>query len=152
MSMTSICFSIAKVQCQKLNIIRYFFFLSYMLMHDIFKKTICKEYKSKKNQNAFKMIVSVFVGDVGVIWCTSKVIVSIKQLWLCVSVFDFFISQIIIIWETCAHLLCFHTQHTYSLLLLIHVQIQCDLAIIWNTCINICSLNYLNLFLKYKFG
>ena len=27
------------------------------------KKKICKEYKSKKNQNAFKMIISVFLGD-----------------------------------------------------------------------------------------
>ena len=35
------------------------------------------------------MIASMFLGDVGVIGCISKVIVSIKQLWLCVSVFDF---------------------------------------------------------------
>ena len=76
----------------------------------------------------------------------------IKQLWLCVSVFDFLISQIIIIWDTYAFLLCFHTQHANSLLLLIHVQVPCDLAITRNTCVNICSLNYLNLFLKYKIG
>ena len=44
----------------------------------------------------------------------------------------------------------FHTQHANSLLLLIHVQVQCDLAMIRNTCVNICSLNCLNLFLKYK--
>ena len=39
-----------------------------------------------------------------------------------------------------------------SLLLLIHVQVQCDLTITWNTCVNVCSLNCLNLFLKYKIG
>ena len=40
----------------------------------------------------------------------------------------------------------------YSLLLLIHEQVQCDLAITRNTCVNVCSLNCLNLFSKYKIG
>ena len=40
----------------------------------------------------------------------------------------------------------------YSLLLLIHVKVQCDLAITKFTCVNVCSLNCLDLFLKYKFG
>ena len=75
-----------------------------------------------------------------------------KQLWLCVSVFDSPKSQIFLIWDTYAFLLCFHTQHTYSLLLLIHVQVQCDLAITRNTCVNICLLNCPNLFLKFKIG
>jgi len=48
--------------------------------------------KSKTNQNAFNMVTSVFLGDVGVIWRTSKVMVSIKRLWLCVNVFDPLIS------------------------------------------------------------
>ena len=39
-----------------------------------------------------------------------------------------------------------------SLLLLIYVQVQCDLAITRNTCVNVCSLNCLDLFLKYKIG
>ena len=39
-----------------------------------------------------------------------------------------------------------------SLLLLIHVQVQCDLVITRNTCVNVCSLNCLDLFLKYKIG
>ena len=34
--------------------------------------------KNKKKKNAFNIIVSVFLGDVGVIGCTSKVIVPIK--------------------------------------------------------------------------
>ena len=45
----------------------------------------------------------------------------------------------------------FFTHNTrYSLLLLIHVQVQCDLAIIRFTYVNVCSLNCLDLFLKYK--
>ena len=59
MSMTSVCFGIAKVQCQKLNIIGYFFSISYIPMHDLLKKKICKENKSKKNRNALNMIASV---------------------------------------------------------------------------------------------
>ena len=59
MSMTSVCFGIAKVQCQKHNIIEYFFSISYMPMHDLLKKKICKENKSKKNQDALNMIASV---------------------------------------------------------------------------------------------
>ena len=47
----------------------------------------------------------------------------------------------------------FFTHNTqYSLLFLIHVQIQCDLAITNFTCVNVWSLNCLNLFLKYKIG
>ena len=58
--MTSVCFGIAKVQCEKLNIIEYFFSLFYMSMHDLLKKKICKENKSKKSQNALNMIASVY--------------------------------------------------------------------------------------------
>ena len=58
--MTSVCFGIAKVQCQKLNIIGYFFSISYMPMNDLLKKKIFKENKIKKNQNALNMIVSVY--------------------------------------------------------------------------------------------
>ena len=58
--MTYVCFIIAKVQCQKLNIIGYFFSISYMPIHDLLKKKICKENKSKKNQNALNTIASVF--------------------------------------------------------------------------------------------
>ena len=43
----------------------------------------------------------------------------------------------------------FFTHNTqYSLLLLIHVQVQCDLAITSSTCVNVYSLNCLDLFLK----
>ena len=59
MSMTSVCFGIAKVQCQKLNIIGYFFSIFYMPMHNLLKKKMCKENKSKKNQNALNMIAGM---------------------------------------------------------------------------------------------
>ena len=60
MSMTSVCFGIAKVQCQKLNIIGYFFSLSYIPMQDLLKKeNMQRKIKSKKNQNALNMITSM---------------------------------------------------------------------------------------------
>ena len=48
-------------------------------MHDMLKRK-CKENKSKKNQMFLNMVTSVFLGDVGVIGGTLKVIVPIKQL------------------------------------------------------------------------
>ena len=44
------------------------------------KEKYAMKNKSKKNQNALNMIASVFIGDVGVIGCTLKMIVPIKQL------------------------------------------------------------------------
>ena len=58
--MTFMCFDIAKLECQKLKIIGYLFSISYMPIHDLLKKKICKENKSKKNQNALKMIASMY--------------------------------------------------------------------------------------------
>ena len=47
----------------------------------------------------------------------------------------------------------FFTHNTQnSLLLSIYMQVQCDLVITRNTCVNVCLLNCLNLFLKYKIG
>ena len=70
------------------------------------------------------------LGDVGVIRCTSKMIVSIKQLWLCVRYNDFLRSQIVITCILLCNLAMFFTHYTqYSLLLLIHLQVQCDLVI-----------------------
>ena len=80
-----------------LNIIEYFFSLSYMPMHDMFKKkNMQRKIKAKRIKMHLNMITTVFLGNVGVIGCISKVIVPIKQLRLCVSIFNF-ISQIIII-------------------------------------------------------
>ena len=59
------------------------------------------------------------------------------------------ISQIAI---TCTHLcnlVMFFTHNTqYSLLLLIHVQVQCDLVITRFTCVNVCLLNCLDSFFE----
>ena len=60
-SMTSECFGIAKVQCQKLNLNGYFFSISYMPMYVLLKKkNMQRKIKSKKIKNALKMIASMF--------------------------------------------------------------------------------------------
>ena len=52
-----------------------------MLMHDMLKKEkYAKKNKNKRIKRLLNMVASVFLGDVGVIGCTSKVIVPIKQL------------------------------------------------------------------------
>ena len=49
MSMTFVCFGIAKLKCQLLNIIGYFFSIYYMPMHDLLKrKNMQRKIKSKK--------------------------------------------------------------------------------------------------------
>ena len=63
MSMTFVCFGIAKLECQKLNIIGYFFSISYMPIHDLLKKkNMQKKNKKQKDQNAFNMIASMYTG------------------------------------------------------------------------------------------
>ena len=50
-------------------------------MHDMFKKkktNMQRKTKAKRIKMLLNMIASKFLGDVGVIGCTSKVIVSIK--------------------------------------------------------------------------
>ena len=69
----------------KLNIIGYLFSLFYMPMYDMLKKkNLQRKSKAKKKKKKIKMLLnmvaSVFLGDVGVIGCTLKVTVSIKQL------------------------------------------------------------------------
>ena len=78
--MTYVYFGIAKVQCQKLNIIGYLFPLSYILMHDLLKKKKCKENKKQKDKMLYILLQTCILGDVRVIEYTSKVIVLIKQL------------------------------------------------------------------------
>ena len=64
MSMTFVCFDIAKLECQKLNKIGYFFSMFYMPIHDLLKKKNMQK-KKKKNQNAFNMIASVYIRRCG---------------------------------------------------------------------------------------
>ena len=148
-------FGIVKLWCLWLNIIGYFFSLSYMPMHDMLKKKKNTQRNQKqkiKIKMLLNMVASVFLGDVRVMECILKVIIPIKQLWLCVSVCDFFIYQNHYNMRHLCTLAMF--SHTYGnfLLLLIHVHVQCDLAIARNTCVNVCSLNCHNLLLKYKIG
>ena len=54
------------MQCQKFNIIGYFFSFSYMFMPDLLKrKKKCKENKSKKNKNVLYMIANVYLRRCG---------------------------------------------------------------------------------------
>ena len=58
-----------------------FFSLSYMPMHDMLKKkNMQRKSKAKRIKMLLNMVASVFLGDVGVIERTLKVIVPIKQL------------------------------------------------------------------------
>ena len=59
-SMTFVCFGIAKLESQMLTIIGYFFSLTYMPMHDLLKEKYAKKMKSKKIKNALNMITSVY--------------------------------------------------------------------------------------------
>ena len=56
-SMKSVCFGIAKVQCHKFNLNEYFFSISYMFC---LNKNMQTKIKSKKIKNALEMIASVF--------------------------------------------------------------------------------------------
>ena len=85
--MTFVCFGKAKVECQMLNKIGYFFSISYMSMHGLLKKkNMQRKVKIKKNQNALYIwLQACILRDVGIIGCISKVIVPVKQLWMCAS-------------------------------------------------------------------
>jgi len=96
------------------------------------------------------MVASVFLGDVGVIGCTLKVMVPIKQLWLCGCNWS---SNIITLHIMDYLYFLAKVSHTIRVLfatLDTIVQVQCDLTITINSCGSMCSLNYLKLFLKIK--
>ena len=67
--------AIAKLECQKINIIGYFFSISYMSIHDLLKYIhiyiyiylyiYAKKNKKQKDQNAFNMIASVYTRRCG---------------------------------------------------------------------------------------
>ena len=100
-----------------------------------------------------KMIASVFSRKCGSYRMYLEGDSSHQAVMIVCKLSDFLISQIII---TCIHLcnlaMFFTHNMQYSLLLLIHVQVQRDLAITRFTCVNVCSLNCLDLFLKRKIG
>ena len=102
------------------------------------KKENAKKNKSKKNKNALYMIASVSFGRCGS-----------YRMYL---EGDSHPQTVITYRHLCNFTIFFAHNTQYSLLLLIHVQVQCDLAITRNTYVNVCLLNYLDLFLKYKIG
>ena len=117
------------------------------------KKIYAKKIKRKKNQNAFKYYCKrvskryksyrmYLVGD------------SIHQAVMIVYELNWFshISNRNNMRYLCNLAMFFTHNKQNSFLLLIYVQVQCDLAITRNTCVYVCSLNCLNLFLKYKIG
>ena len=145
MSMTFVCLGIAKLESQ--NIIGYFFSLSNKPMYDILKRRICKEKsKAKRSKMLLNMIASMYFRRCGNyrMYLESDsphqaVMIMCELKW-----FSHISNRI-----TCIHLcnlvMFFTHNKQYSLLFLIHVQIQCDLAITSFTCVNVCSLNCLNL-------
>ena len=129
------------------NIIGYFFSLSNKPMYDILKRKICKEKsKAKRSKMLLNMIASVYSRRCGSYRMYLEGDSPHQAVMIVCELKHFLISQIII---TCIHLCnlaMFFTHNTqYSLLFLIHVQIQCDLVITSFTCINVCLLNCLNL-------
>ena len=107
----------------------YFFSLSCMPMHAMLKKkNMQRKTKAKRIKMLLNMVASVFLWDVGVIGCTSNVIVSIKQLWLRVSVFDFLISQIVI--YTFMHFCYVFTHNTQTLC---YFWYMCRYNVIWSS-------------------
>ena len=98
------------------------------------------------------MIASVFLGDVRVIRCISKMIVPIKLLWLCVSVFDFLI--ILFFFHFGTHMLtCKSFTHYLQIFYYSYynVLLHCDLAITRNTCSSKSLINCLEFFIFYLF-
>ena len=136
-----------------LNIIGYFFSTSYMPMHDLLKRKICKEkIKRKKNQNALYMIASVY----------SRRCVSYKMCLECDSLHQ--IVMIVCELKWFSHILNrYNMKHLCTLAMFSHTirkffaTFDTHAGTMWfgyhkNICVNVCSLNYHNLFLKYKIG
>ena len=110
-----------------------------------------RKIKSKKIKNVLKIIASVYSRRCGSYRMYLEGDSTHQAVMIVCELSDYLISQIVI---TCIHLcileMFFIHNMQYSLLFLIHVQIQCDLAITSFTCVYVCSLNCLDLFLKYK--
>ena len=122
------------------NIVGYFFSLSNMPKYDMFKRKICKEKsKAKKSKMLLNMITSVYYRRCGSYRMYLEGDSPHQAVMIMCELKRFSHISIVI---TCIHLCnlaMFYTNNTqYSLLFLIHVQIQCDLAITSFTCVNVC--------------
>ena len=151
MSMIFMCFNIAKLECQKLNIIGYFFSISYMSMHDLLKKKICKE--KKKRSKCFKYDCKLYSRRCG----SYRMYLegdSPHQTVMIVCELKWFshISNRYNMYTLMQSCNVFHTTHN----IFCYFWYMCKYNVIWRsqgfTCVNVYSLNYLDLFLKYKIG
>ena len=132
------------------NTIGYFFSLSNKPMYDILERKICKEKsKAKRSKMFLNMIASMYSRRCGSYRMHLEgdsphqavmIVCELKQ-------FSYISNRpnMYTFMQSC-DVFFFLTHNTqYSLLFLIHVQIQCDLAITSFTSVNVCSLNCLNL-------
>ena len=138
-----------------LNVIEYFFSLFYMPMHGLLKKkNMQRKMKSRKNQNVLYMIASMYSRRCGSYRMYLEDDSSYQTVMIMCELKRFsHISNrhnMQTLMQSCDVFFTHNMQ--YTLLLLIHVQVQCELAITRNTFVNVCLLNYFNLFLKYKIG
>ena len=143
--MTFVCLGIAKLECQISLGISFLSLISPCMIY--LKRKRCKEKsKEKRLKMLLNMIASVYSRRCGSYRMYLEGDSPHQAVMIVCELKWFSHTQIII---TCIHLYnlaMFFTHNTqYSLLFLIHVQIQCDLAITSFTCVNVCSLNCLNL-------
>ena len=145
MSMTFVCLGIAKLECQISLGISFLSLISPCMIY------LKEKSKAKRSKILLNMIASVYSRRCGSYRMYLEGDSPHQAVMIVCELNWFLIYQIVI---TCIHLCnlaMFFTHNTqYSLLFLIYVQIQCDLAITSFTCVNVCSLNCLDLFLKYK--
>ena len=127
-SMTFVCISIAKSECQLSLGISFLSLISPCMI--CLKEKYAKKIKSKKIKNALNMIASVYSRRCGSYRMYLKGDSPHQAVMIVCELSDFLISQIVITRIHLCNLAMFFTHNTqYSLLLLVHVQVQCDLAI-----------------------
>ena len=144
--MTFVCLGIAKLECQISLDISFLSLISPCMICLKEKYAKKKKTKAKRSKMLLNMIASVYFRRCGnyrmhlegdspyqavMIVCELKRFSHISNR-----------HNMYTLMQSCD---VFHTQHAISLLFLIHVQIQCDLAITSFTCVNVRSLNCLNL-------
>ena len=124
-----------------------------MLCHFMFLiKNRQRTWKTKRIKILLNMVASIFLGDVGVIWCTSR-------WWSPSNSYDCVWMYLILLYHYSSYneklIFLAKVSHITRILFATFdtiVQVQCDLAITRNTCGSISLLNCLNLFFKIKIG
>ena len=131
MSMTFVCFGIAKLECQCLTSLGISFLsLICPCMIFLLKEKYAKKNKKKEDQNALYMIASVYSRRCGSYRMYLEGNSPHQAVMIVCTLKWFLISQIIITYIHLCNLAIFFTHNTqYSLLFLIHVRVQCELAI-----------------------